>query len=292
METFSASCKACLAENRIEMNGNAAKIASNVRRFKEERFTVWRCARCNSLHSLEEIDYDRYYENYVMQKQKPDFATRLLFASRLRQLVRGGLLSHHSVLDFGCGNGNFLRFIREKGYTKVAGYDPFVSQFADRSVCGQKFDLVTNQDVIEHSPDPVGFLDEVAALVRRPGGKLAIGTPDADHLHLQDPLNSTGWLHQPHHRHILGGGQLVQMLEQRRFRIDRVERRSYIETRIPFINSTFAFNYAASADGTVDSLFEPIKLSLVYTSPKLLFYGLFGYWVNHKKDVFITATAL
>lgn len=292
MTTCSATCKACHAENHVDMNGNAAKIRSNVRQFKEEQFTVWRCTQCNSLHCLEEIDYDHYYKNYVMQKQKPDFSTRLLFASRLRQLVRGGLLHQHSILDFGCGNGHFLHFIREKGYANVTGYDPFVSQFADRSVYERKFDMVTNQDVIEHSPDPGGFLDEVADLVRRPGGKLAIGTPDADHLHLHDPLNGIGWLHQPHHRHILGSGQLVQMLERRGFRVDKVERRSYVDTRIPFINSTFAFKYAESADGTVDSLFEPIRFSLIYTSPELLFYGLFGYWMNHKKDVFLTATAL
>lgn len=293
MDTNLVTCNICNTINQVNTDINAAKIAANVREFKEEQFTVWRCTQCNSLHSLEEINYDYYYRNYVMQKQKIDFATRLLFASRLRQLIRGGLSPYHSILDFGCGNGGFVHFTQKKGYSRVTGYDPFTSQFSDQSIIYmKKFDMVTSQDVIEHSPDPINFLDEIAALVRRPGGKLSIGTPDADHLHLHDPLDRVGWLHQPYHRHILSSGQLIQMLEKRMFRIDKIERRSYVDTKIPFINSTFVFNYIASSDGTVDSIFDPIRPSLIYKSPKLLFHGFFGYLLNHKKDIFITATAL
>ncbi|SFU82729.1 2-polyprenyl-3-methyl-5-hydroxy-6-metoxy-1,4-benzoquinol methylase [Nitrosomonas eutropha] len=291
MNTYSAICKICGKESEID-GSNTVKIRSNVRQFKKEQFTVWRCAQCNSLHSLEEIDYDYYYKNYVMQKQKIDFATRLLFISRLRQLVRGGLLPHHSILDFGCGNGGFPYFLKKKGYVKTIGYDPFSSQFSDRSIYTQKFDIINSQDVIEHSSDPVTFLDEITALVKRPWGKLMIGTPNADYIHLNDPLDEVGWLHQPYHRHILGSKQLIQMLEKKGFRIDKVEQKSYMDTKIPFINSTFVFNYMTSTDGTVDSIFDPIKFGLIYTSPRLLFHGLFGYLLNHKKDIFITATAL
>ncbi|MCC6917083.1 class I SAM-dependent methyltransferase [Nitrosomonas sp.] len=291
METCSVICKICDQENKID-GSNTAKIKSNVRQFKEEQFTVWRCAQCGSLHSLEEIDYDFYYKNYVMQKQKLDFSTQLLFASRLHQLMQGGLLPHHTVLDFGCGNGGFLHFLQKKGYTKVTGYDPFDSQFSDRGIYKQKFDVVNSQDVIEHSPDPITFIDEITALVRRPGGKLMIGTPNADYIHLNDPLDEVGWLHQPYHRHIMSGKQIIKILKQKGFHIDKVEYRSYVDTKIPFINSTFVFNYMASTDRTVDSIFDPIKFGLIYTSPRLLFYGCFGYLLNHKKDIFIVATAL
>lgn len=291
MNTHSVVCNICNQENKIDAS-NTAKIKSNVRQFKEEQFTVWRCTQCNSLHCQEEIDYDHYYKNYVMQKQKMDFTTRLLFASRLRQLTRGGLLPHHAILDFGCGNGGFLHFLRKKGYKEAVGYDPFIKEFSDRSIYTKKFDIVNSQDVIEHSPDPIVFLDEIIALIRRPGGKLMIGTPNADHIHLDDPLDEVGQLHQPYHRHIISGKQIIKILAQKKLRIDKIEYRNYVDTKIPFLNSAFVFNYMASVDGTVDSIFDPIKFGLIYTSPKLLFHGLFGYLSNHKKDIFITATTL
>jgi len=220
-----------------------------------------------------------------------DFYARRLFSSRMRQLIRGGLLPHHRILDFGCGNGNFVRFLQEKGYPGVKGYDPFSHEFGDSSVFTQQFDVISCQDVIEHVPNPGKLLDELASLVRRPGGMLAIGTPNAEYIRLQNPLDVVGQLHQPFHRHILTSKQLIRMLGQRGFRSGRVESRSYVETLFPFVNSTFLFNYMASIDGTLDSGFDPIELGLIFRSPRLLFYGFFGYLLKPKKDMFVIAIA-
>src|SRR5690348_1047308 len=101
----SVVCEICGSGDGFETSHDIAKIKSNVRQFRNEEFTVWRCANCGSLHSLEDIDYAHYYEDYVVHHQKMDFYSRRLFSSRMRQLVRGGLLPHHRILDFGCGNG-------------------------------------------------------------------------------------------------------------------------------------------------------------------------------------------
>jgi 2-polyprenyl-3-methyl-5-hydroxy-6-metoxy-1,4-benzoquinol methylase len=268
-----------------------AKINSNVRRFRSEQFTVWRCPDCGCLHTLEDIDYARYYDGYFMQRQKMDFFARRLFSSRLRELERGGLKPDHEVLDYGCGNGNFVRFLRDRAYPAAKGFDPFSPEFADRSVCASRYDVVNSQDVIEHAPDPGRFLDELAGLVRRPGGILAIGTPNAEHIDLRDPLDAVGQLHQPFHRHILTGERLVALVKQRGFRVHRIVPRSYVETWWPFVNSVFLFNYMAAADGTVDSGFDPIRLRLILGSPRLLFYGLFGRLLRPRKDILVMATA-
>lgn len=286
------TCNVCDIGGRFESSRDVARIASNVRRFRHEAFTVWRCPSCGSLHSLEAIDYARYYDGYFMQRQKMDFFARRLFSSRLGELARGGLSRHQTLLDYGCGNGNFVRFLQHRGYTAAKGYDPYSLEFSDPSVCAGRYDVVNSQDVIEHAPDPAGFLDQLAAMVRRPGGRLALGTPNAEHIDLRDPLDAVGQLHQPFHRHILTSARLVQLMEQRGFRVDRVVPRSYVETCWPFVNSSFLFNYMAAADGTVDSGFDPIRLRLILGSRKLLFYGLFGRLLSPKKDVFVMATAI
>jgi NMD protein affecting ribosome stability and mRNA decay len=44
---------------------DSAQVRCNVREFGDETFTVWRCARCGSLHATEPIDPDRYYQPYI-----------------------------------------------------------------------------------------------------------------------------------------------------------------------------------------------------------------------------------
>lgn len=285
------TCNVCNAGGAYESARDVGRVRSNVRRFREEVFTVWRCPGCGSLHSLEEIDYAWYYDGYFMQRQPMDFFARRLFASRLHMLEQSGLTRGASVLDYGCGNGNFVRHLQLNGYPRAAGYDPYSADYADRSVCAGRYDLVTSQDVIEHVPDPVAHLDELAALVRRPGGVLAIGTPNAEALDLKDRIDAVGQLHQPFHRHILTARRLVELLEARGYAIDRLVRRSHVDTWLPFVNSKFLFAYMAARDGTVDSGFDPIDFRTILGSPRLLVYGLFGRLLCAGKDVFVAARA-
>ncbi|MFZ0010542.1 MAG: hypothetical protein WAL97_01360, partial [Halobacteriota archaeon] len=51
----------------------STQIRSSVREFGAETFTVWRCAKCGSLHATEPIDYDRYYRHYLYSRPRPEF---------------------------------------------------------------------------------------------------------------------------------------------------------------------------------------------------------------------------
>lgn len=284
-------CEIC-AGACIEDSTDIAQVHSNVRRFRHEKFTVWRCPRCGALHTLEDIDYDKYYNNYFLQNQKPDFFTTRLFHSRLNQLRQGGLKKHHAILDYGCGNGAFVYFLRSQGYLSTHGYDPYSKLFCDHSICDTRFDFVTSQDVIEHTPDPSAFADTLSDLVKRPGGMLAIGTPDARNLLLTDPVDITGQLHQPFHRHILTSRELIRKIETLGFEIKTVLHHSYLDTWIPFINSRFLFNYMTAIDGTVDSGYDPIDYKKILTSPRLLLLGLFGRAFLTRKDILVIAKAM
>lgn len=284
-------CNLCDSPGHIDTAPEVKKIRSNVRQFQDEEFTVWRCRNCGSLHCLEDIDYARYYHDYPLKRQKPDFFTLKLFSARLRQLVSGGLKKTHSVLDYGCGNGGFVRFLRARGYSLAEGFDPYSESFSDRAVLERRYDFVISQDVIEHAPDTPSFLDEMLALVRPGGGVAVIGTPDAAKISLDDPIDIVGHLHQPHHRHILSKAQLENLVEARGFRIIKVLRRWYVDTWLPFLNGSFFFRYVAATGGAVDSIFEPIRYRLVLGSPQLLFYGLFGRLRNPCKDILVFARA-
>jgi 2-polyprenyl-3-methyl-5-hydroxy-6-metoxy-1,4-benzoquinol methylase len=116
-------------------------------------------------------DYEKmyarsYHEAFYFKDAPPDYAP---FSSLLEKYSK-----YRSILDYGCGDGSFVRFFFEKGYT-CAGveYDPelvkllrlkmpaidfyTVSEF-DRIGKEQRFGIIYLGDVLEHLADPNGFI--------------------------------------------------------------------------------------------------------------------------------------
>ena len=117
------------------------------------------------------------------------------FARRMRQLAPFVTRATPRLLDVGCATGIFLEVARDAGWSGE-GLD--VSEYALELARGRgftvrrgtlegandaerSFDVVTMWDVIEHVPDPAAVLARAHRLLR-PGGALAISTPDAGSL--------------------------------------------------------------------------------------------------------------
>lgn len=281
------ACTCCGASVAADASIESARISSNVRAFAHQRFTVWRCPQCRSLHSLEPIDYPTYYADYPIRRQAYDFFTRRSCARRLAMLRQAGLEIGSSLLDYGCGSGHFVRYAREQGYD-AEGYDPYTPAFADPNVLQRTHQLVTCQDVIEHVDDPLALIATLKRLVA-PGGILAIGCPDAEAIDLADPLHQVGCLHQPYHRHILSHHRLLAMLGEKPWSIAVDDRRWYVDTRIPFVNAAFLFRYLRSRGGTLDAGFEPINPLHFLAHPSLLWHALTGGWRPRSTDMLIIA---
>jgi len=110
---------------------------------------------------------------------------------KLKALSRAGLYKG-SVLDVGCGRGEFLYILKSKGFD-VTGLEPG-AEAARRGaeeyglsiingVLGQAslpdaaFDAATLWHVLEHMPDPVGALRALYGSIK-PGGLLFVAVPD------------------------------------------------------------------------------------------------------------------
>jgi SAM-dependent methyltransferase len=99
------------------------------------------------------------------------------------------------VLDVGCGSGNFLRCMKEKGFS-VLGIEPSVSgsEYARDALQveifhgmihdflklnpGRKFDVITLLNVLEHLTNPVETMEQLGHVLA-PNGIVAIVVPDA-----------------------------------------------------------------------------------------------------------------
>lgn len=116
---------------------------------------------------------------------------------RLQVLVDEFLVPHHRngarALDVGCGLGFFSQHLKQSGWD-VTACDlgtSMLEQTRLRADCkcvpadamhlsdyfSEPFDVVLSSECIEHTPDPIQALGEMAKLVA-PGGYLALSTPN------------------------------------------------------------------------------------------------------------------
>ena len=95
-------------------------------------------------------------------------------------------------LDIGCGNGKFIRDMNSLGWQfegvefnpiavdmcRKAGLKVFHGDLHAAAFRDNSFDIVSTRHVIEHIPDPVNFINEIARILKK-GGQLVIKTPNS-----------------------------------------------------------------------------------------------------------------
>lgn len=278
-----AICGNALTPNR---SSDMAVLRCNVRKFSEQRFTVWRCGTCRSIHALDRVKLDDYYAEYPFQRQPDNLLWRFLTRRYIARLRKVGLRRHHSILDYGCGSGLLVEQLRRMGYARAYGYDKHTRAFADAEPLKRTYDFVILQDVIEHVEDPAALLSEAAALTE-PGGVLCIGTPNAEEIHLHDSEKFVHSLHQPYHLHILSATALIALAADRGLAPLRRYNRRYADTFLPFGNIRFQSYYAKLFDDTLDLAFEPYRLHWKIFTPKGIALGLFGCLFPHRSETMI-----
>ena len=105
-------------------------VRGNTERFMNQQFTLWKCPTCQSIRSLQPVDYAQMYSDYPLNRRRLDVFAKGTLSNLLRRLVKNGLAKTDAVLDYGCGNGLFIDFLKARGYSHVTGYDPFVTHFS------------------------------------------------------------------------------------------------------------------------------------------------------------------
>lgn len=259
-------------------------IHSNVRAFKDETFVYVRCASCGSLHARDEVDLAHYYAHYPFHNLPVDWRLHAMYANYLKRLQQCGLQREHRILDYGCGGGHFVSYLREHGYT-VEGFDEYSPKFGDRAVLAEKYDCIVSQDVLEHVPAPHALLEEFSRLTR-PGALIALGTPNADALDLKHPKSFVHAIHAPYHRHILSERALKQAGAKHGWELARFYPTMYTNTPVPFLNERFYLYYTTITDGTLDSMMEQVRAGgLLLRLPETLFWGFFGGMFSRHTDV-------
>jgi len=184
---------------------------------ESSQVAIARCGRCsvafsNSAEAYQTFE-DLYFEGYFGESTGERALNKLaisLFQSERRSLALGGTKVAR-VLDVGCGDGTFLRFLPE-GIDRF-GYEPSAAGRKKLSQLGiehldidsyapeyeHSFDLITLWQSFEHIQSPDLLFLKLRRLVA-PSGRIFISVPNFGSL--QAKLFRGRWFHLDPTRHV------------------------------------------------------------------------------------------
>jgi SAM-dependent methyltransferase len=216
-----SACPACGSRPTFDLVGPASRYKPSL------------CPACGhgfiAAERLRDVKLEQlYHHGYAGFSEDP------VFAAACRKLTRDEILPRTrpgaSLLDVGCGNGEFLRaaldaglaaegfdvseaaadFCRRRGLTARAG--DFQKATFERT-----FDVITFWDVLEHLLDPVAALQKARSLLA-PGGLLFTKTPGTAGLSLGltalVPRLGGALLAVPAHIQFFGAASMTRVLDR------------------------------------------------------------------------------
>jgi len=185
--------------------------------------------------------------------------TRLPSVSAAAELEMMRLHASESgrLLDVGCGDGSFLRRMRDAGWD-VTGTEPdalAAARLAERegfpvrasvdellSAGTQRFDVIVLSHVIEHLPDPVSMLAQLRRMLE-PSGRLILTTPNAQGLGTRIFGSSWRGLEPPRHFNVFTPASLRLALDRAGFRVAR------LRTEVRLARGIWFLSWLARAGG-------------------------------------------
>lgn len=233
-------------------------------RVSEEQFVLYRCSSCGLMFLDEATVVDRipdfYPDGYWWEKQGDLWGLE----GRYRDwVVRNDQLKFllsvvpeprsWRLLDVGCGGGTFLRLANQVGFeafgleqspeaVRIArGHLPdrlLEGSETDLISRGEKFDVITLFHVLEHLPNPLGYLKNLRKLLKGPAG-LVIQAPNATSV--QARMFGPRWygLDCPRHLYNYTSFSLLHLLGRAGFRIQRVRHYSLRDNAAACVSSLF-----------------------------------------------------
>lgn len=208
---------------------------------QKNNHSLYRCQKCGLIfvspiimHTEEVYSSDYFagakngfgYVNYDEDKEP----MREVFKIYLKHIAK--FVPQGKLIDMGAATGYFMKLAREQGWDvsgieispfavevgKKQGLDLRVGMISDISKFQKVFDVVTLWDVIEHVTDPENDIKILYENVR-PGGILAINTPDSSSLMARISRKHWHQLIPPEHVFYFNPRSLTILLERNGFEV-------------------------------------------------------------------------
>jgi SAM-dependent methyltransferase len=161
-------------------------MVRSIVRATDPPFEVWRCPHCASIHALNGTELASERAQYPDRASRPNWRTRALYRARLARLQALGLNKTQSILEYGCEEGGFVRYLHEQGYTRAFGFDSRNPAFSSRASLDMRKDCIVALDVLGQVESPHALLSQFSRMLR-PKALIMLGTPSAEAIDLERP---------------------------------------------------------------------------------------------------------
>jgi len=189
------ACPVCHNTDLIDL------FECNDHMLSNDKFLITVCNKCKLLITNPQPDTSelaRYYksENYISHKANAKFVLDYVYMVARKFTVRSKLRilnqypHNYTIMDYGCGTGDFLYGCKENGWT-ITGYEPSDSA---RKIAEQKlkvnilsnveelkkkpfFSIITLWHVLEHIPNPRETIANLRNIVAD-NGKIIFALPN------------------------------------------------------------------------------------------------------------------
>lgn len=163
-------------------------------------YDVNKCEDCGMIYAgdiIAAMSLDEYYDNLSKYETKDYFlsAEAKVIYKKIISFVEQYINKNDHILEIGCGSGNLLYLLKEKGYNNLAGIEPSqnnVEGIAERwniqcytgslgedisELKNKQYNLVIMSCVLEHILDLGGAMDQLCRCIRN-NGYLFLAIPD------------------------------------------------------------------------------------------------------------------
>lgn len=218
-----------------------------------EFFDIEECVTCGLKRSEVVNDVSRFYtsSNYFAKSNSVFNKIKQIFANFLKVRPIEKFKSSGKLLDVGCGDGEFLRYLDNKkwelfgiepfGYTAKPGQNfKFIQGvFEKTNLPDNVFDVITFWHVLEHVDNPITVLKECKRILKK-DGLIFISVPNSGSLGFK--LFRSKWfaLYPPIHIHHYDIKSINMILTKAGFKIIEIDK--FTPDYAPFVIAQSVLN--------------------------------------------------
>jgi 2-polyprenyl-3-methyl-5-hydroxy-6-metoxy-1,4-benzoquinol methylase len=193
------------------------------------------CKTCGFITNIAfDLQRDLYGPGYD-NAQTHSAAFREYVSSTVATLIERYQLQEKTIIEVGCGQGNFLLQLCENNLNRGIGFDPsytgpdanldgrvqFIKDFYSSQYTRYHADLIVSRHVIEHIANPASFIHDLRqALGSNMAAAIFIETPDIRWILKQIAI----WDIFYEHCSLFSPGSIARLLTQQGFHVQRITR--------------------------------------------------------------------